>query len=510
MSTDSPEKRILTRLFLAQRRLRFVRGVAQGLRWFAAGSLAAALGLILLWNWDRLPGPWQWAASAGRPAELLWLPFLLGLGGFAGQWLKTPPARETAHRVDRIRDGCDRLLTAVDWILSEKPRTLVSERLLSAAAKELDDEARLRRDLRRIEPVSARQFALLLSLGLPILLLLNLPAHVGLPDSAAVWMGPKQVDRLTEQLARELQESRKLDNPEAKLKELLRKLEQERHESKEKTVEALERELTELGDTLKAMAKGQDSARELLETLAERARQGQQLSPEDRLALEQLKKLLQSEDQRALEKAESAWSKGDASEAAESLEELQREAGQAARELQEMASQGEQGAQQPQEQSAPGEGGAPQDGMEFDAARGDQHPGGPADKPQQAGEGPAQGDFGRGTTEQEKAGNQAQGLRSRREAERTSDRVEEFRNLHEPLRSQEESSQTRVQGQLDPDGPRRSTSRQGRGLATEPAESISGGSLLRYREQAENAILREEIPAEHREQVRQYFERLDR
>lgn len=509
MSTDSPEKRILTRLFLAQRRLRFVRGVAQGLRWFAAGALAAALGLIFLWNWDRLPGPWQWAASAGRPAELLWLPFLLGLGGFARQWLTTPSARETAHRVDRIRDGRDRLLTAIDWILSEKPRTLVSERLLSAAAAELDDEGRLRRDLRRIEPVSLRQFALLLTLALPIFLLLNLPAHVGLPDTAAVWMGPKQVDRLTEQLARELQESRKLDNPEAKLKELLRKLEQERHESKEKTVESVERELTQLSDTLKEMAKGQDSARELLETLAERARQGLELSSEDRLALEQLKKLLQPDSQSALEKAESAWSKGDAGEAAESLEELQRETGQTARELQEMASQGEQGAQQQQE-SAQGEGGAPQDGMEFDAARGDQHPGGPADAPGQMGEATGQGDFGRGTTEQEKAGDQARGLRSRREAERTSDRVEEFRNLHEPLRTEEDSSQTRVQGQLDPDGPRQRTSRQGRGIATEPAELQSSDSLLRYREQAENAILREEIPAEHRDEVRQYFEGLDR
>ncbi len=521
MSQGSPEKRILTRLFLAQRRLRFVRGVASGLRWFAAGSILAALGLIILWNWDRLPGPWQWAATAGRPAELLWLPLLLGLGGFASRWLSTPSARETAHRVDRMRDTQECLLTAVDWILSEKPRTVVSERVLARAAAELDDEARLRADLKRLERVEKKLFGLLATLGLPLLLLLNLPPHVGLPDSAAVWMGPGQVDRLAEQLAQELQDTRRLEQPEAKLKELLRQLEQQESQPQTdaKALEAVRRELQQTADALKSLANGQDSARELLETLAQRARQGEELSEQDKKALSELKKLLEEPGQKdALEKAQSDWSKGDQQGASQQLEQLQREAGQAARDLKEMASSGQEKADNGGEgQSEPDEGqdfdegkGDQQDGQDFDEGRGDQHPGQAGQNPGGNGTGLGPGDYGKGTTEEEESGQTAMGLRSRRESQRTSDRVEEFKNLHAPVRSKEETSQTRVKGELDSQGPRQLSPKEGRGLVTEPANSESGDALLRYQENAENAILREEIPAAHRDEVRQYFETLDR
>lgn len=522
MSQGSPEKRILTRLFLAQRRLRFVRGVASGLRWFAAGSILAALGLIILWNWDRLPGPWQWAATAGRPAELLWLPLLLGLGGFASRWLSTPSARETAHRVDGMRDTRECLLTAVDWILSEKPRTVISERVLARAAAELDDEARLRADLKRLERVESKLFGLLATLGLPLLLLFNLPPHVGLPDSAAVWMGPGQVDRLAEQLAQELEEARKLEQPEAKLKELIRQLEQQQSQpqTEAKALEAVRRELQQTADALKALANRQDSARELLETLAQRARQGEELSEQDKKALSELKKLLDKPGQKeALEKAQADWAKGDQPEAAQQLEQLQREAGQTARDLEEMASNGQEKSDNGTEgQPEPGEGqdfdegkGDQQNGQDFDETRGDQHPGQAGQNPGVGnGKGLAPGDYGKGSTEEDEGGQNAMGLRSRRESQRTSDRTEEFKNLHAPVRSKEETSQTRVKGELDTQGPRQRSPKEGRGLATDPADSESGGALLRYQENAENAILREEIPAAHRDEVRQYFETLDR
>lgn len=532
MSAGSPEKQILTRLFLAQRRLRFVRGVSAGLRWFGFGSLVAALGLVVLWNWDRLPGPWQWAATAGRPAELLWLPLLFGLGGFASRWLTTPSARETAYRLDRMRDTQERLLTAVDWIFSEKPRTVVSERLLGGAAQELADEARLRADLKAMERVPKKQYTLLASLTLPLLLLAYLPPHVGLPDSAAVWMGPNQVDRLAEQLARELEETRKLDQPEAKLKELLRKLqdEKDRPEADSKATDALKRELQQTADALKAMAENQESARELLETLAQRARNGEELSEGDKKALAELKKQMEADGHKeALEKAQSDWEKGDNAEAASQLEALQREAGQAAKDLKEMASQGQEGAQGengPQDGQQFNEGQGEQQGQgqefdegqgdqhgqgqEFDEGQGDQHGHGQGEMPGEGVEGTGPGDFGRGSTEEEQLGQNASGRRSRRESDRTSDKTEEFKNLHAPIRSQEETSQTRVQGNLDSDGPRQRTRKQGRGMATSGEQSESGGALLRYQESAENAILREEIPPAHREEVRRYFETLDR
>ena len=150
-----PERLILTRLFSAQRRLRFVRSHRAALRWFAAGSALAALGLVLLWNWNLLPGPWQWLASAGRPRELLWLPFLTALGGFATCWLVMPNPRKAAYRLDQLLDSQERVLTSVDWIFSEKPRTVSSERLLQQSAELLEDEKRFRGLLKKLEPVSA-------------------------------------------------------------------------------------------------------------------------------------------------------------------------------------------------------------------------------------------------------------------------------------------------------------------------------------------------------------------
>lgn len=521
----SPEKRILTRLFVAQRHLRFVRGVANSLRWFAIGSGLASLGLILLWNWDRLPGPWQWAASSGRPRELLWLPLLLGLGGFAGRWLIFPSVRETAHRVDRLRDGQERLLTAIDWIFSEKPRTVVSERLLQRVAQELEDESQLRADLRRLERVPARLFGFLATLLIPVLILLNLPPHVGLPDSASVWMGTHQVDRLAEELARELSETQRLENPEAKLKELLRKLEsQAQPDGDSKLAEAARQELQRTSDQLKAMSKGQEASRELLETLAQRARQGQELSEQDRQALQELRKMLDRRDQNeALKKAESDWERGRGEDAARELEQLQQEAGQAAQELKELAGEGQSQAEKQPGDQADGEVSDAGQGQEFDETQGDQHSGKgqPGQGQGQRGQGqegqgaegqgsePGQSDYGKGTTEDEVDGVGASGWRSKRQSDRTSDRTEEFKNLHAPIRSEIETSQTRVKGQLDKDGPRQRTSKEGRGQATEPANSESGGALMRYQESAENALLREEIPADHRDEVRQYFETLD-
>jgi hypothetical protein len=517
---DTPEKIILTRLFAAQRRLRFVRGVAQALRWFAAGTVLASLGLLLLWNWDRLPGPWQWLAAAGRPRELLWLPPLLALGGFASRWLVLPPERETAYQLDRLRQSQERLLTAVDWILSEKPRTAVSERLLGQVAQDLGDERLLRRDLRQLERIPARSYALLGTLALPVTLLMVLPAHLGLPDSAAVWLGTRQVDRLTEALVEEMA-ANPLENPGQKLKELLQKAEQASSEQETGARrQEQQRELQRAVDQLRQLARGQESARQLLETLAQRARQGQQLSPEDQKALAELKKIMANpEQQQALQKAEQSWQKGQHEQAAQSLEQLQQDAGQSAHQLERMAQQGEhhqpstldsgqqfdeqqgdQHGQERKEPSAPGRGQQPGQG---------QASGGPP-LPGAEGEEQAPGDFGTGTTEQEETGPNASGQQRLRQAGRTSEKEEEFRNLHEPVRVELETSQTRIRGARGEDGPLHRTDQEGRGAVTNPAQLESGGGLLQYRQDAENALLREEIPADHRDQVRQYFEALDR
>lgn len=513
MTRPGPEKLILTRLFTAQRRLRYVRGTAQALRWFSLGSLAASLALLLLWNWDRLPGPWQWLAGAGRPRELLWLPLLLALGGFASRWLALPAVRETAHKVDGLRDGNERLLTAVDWILSEKPRTLVSERLLAKAASDLEDERLLRLDLRRLERTPRWSYSHLLSLLLPLTLLWFLPPHVGLPSTAAVWLGSNQVDRLTEELLEELEQARGMEKPEEKLKELLDRLETARPGQVEgEEQNRTQRELQRTAEQIERMARSQASARQLLETLAQRARQGQSLSEQDVRALEELKQMMTEPQQKeALEQAEQSWSDGQNESAAEALEQMQKQAGEAAQQLEEMAEQGQQAAAPP-----PG-------GQEFDEGEGDKHSGqgeGQKGKPSPGGEPrpgtpgsdgtPVPGDFGEGSTEKDDPGQNAAGQQSQRQSDRTSDKQEEFKNLHPPVRVETETTQTRVSGTRGEDGPRSRTDKEGRGAVTAPAQIESGGGLLRYQEGAENALLREEIPADYRDEVRHYFEALDR
>ncbi len=511
MKPPSPEKLLLTRLFAAQRRLRFVRGISAALGWFAVGSLLAAAALVVLWNWDRLPGPWQWLATAGRPAELLWLPLLLALGGFSSRWLELPSAREAAYKLDQLFGSQERLLTAVDWLLSEKPRTRISERLLSQSAQTLRDEGQLKTRLRQLERVPKQRYALLLSLGLPILLLATLPEHVGLPSSAAVWLSPNQVDNLTEDLREEMELARSLEDPEQKLKELLKKL-GEKNELEEGAEAKLDRELQQALDQLKQQAKAHESARELLETLAERARQGQPMRKKDREAMEQLRKLMQGKGQsQALEQAARNWEKGQSKEAAEALEEMQQQVGQSAREMEEAYQEARQAQSEDMKNS----------GQEYDESKGEQFEGegqgegsrgqgnGSGAGESTDGEGRGTGDAGTGTTEEEGEGGAARGNQSRRQSKRTSDWTEEFKNLHAPERTEFQRNQTRVRGQRGDKGPRFETSKEGRGEATQGTHLDGSGGLLEYQESAENALLREEIPADYRDNVRVDFETLD-
>ncbi len=522
MSSVSPEKLILLRLFTVQRRIRFVNGLRGALVWFAAGSGLASLGLVVLWNWDRLPGPWQWLANAGRPYEFLWLPLLLAIGGFCSRWLILPAPRASAHRLDLMRKTDESLLTAVDWILSEKPRTVVSQRLIERCALSLKDEQTLRRELRRLDRVSKFQYGLLLLFLVPLGVLIWLPVHLGLPDSAAVWLGPGQLQRLTEELNEEIDQALIAKDPEKELKKILKAL----ANSKQSETTANEeqktlRELQQVVEHLKRSAKEQGSTRELLETLAQRARQGQSLQKEDQKAFDTLQKALADPEQReALKKAAKDWQEGANEDAAQALEALQQEAGDAAKAFQEMAAAGESEAMKSPAQGL---------GQEFDDKEGDQHseegrPGEGKDGQAQQGQGQGQqgqgqpgfqqgqqpADYGKGSTEEDQGASQgASGKQSRRQANRTSDKLEEFKNLHPPERSDIESSQTRVKGQMGA-GQRFRTGKEGLGATTEPAGVDGSSGVLEYQESAENALLREEIPADYREEVRLYFEALDK
>ena len=518
----NPESLILTRLFAAQRRLRFVRGLKASLIWFAAGTLASTAVLLLLWNWNFLPGPWQWLAAAGRPREVLWLPLLTGLGGFASRWLMWPNSHQTAHRLDRMMDSQERILTSVDWILSEKPRTQTSERLLENSAILLKDEHKFLKGLKSLESIPKKHYALLLFWLLPLALLIYLPGQLGVDPAKALWMGEDRVDQLREELLKELEQTRDSEDPTKKLEQLLKNLEKKDPANPDLSEQEVgKRELQRVVDQLRQQAQAQEKARELLETLAQRARQSQKLSPEDLQALEILKqKLTEPGQSEELDQAERDWRKGDFSSAAESLESLQRELGESAQELSQSAEQ------------AASKGDLEGDqGQDFDESQGDQFSeDGRAQGESQgseSGQGQGQGEEGQtgagegqgqpggapgtGTTLDD-AGDSpnAQGQQSLRRSESESLWTEEYQHLHTPERTEFQNSQTKVRGQLDREGPRFRTAKEGRGGVTEPAAIDGSDGLLEYREEAENAILRETVPADYRDNVRIYFESLNR
>lgn len=516
-STDgSPERLLLTRLYSAQRRLRWARSLSAALRWFAFGSLLAAGTLFAIWNLNLLPGPWQWLASAGRPREVLWLPVLVAMGGFASRFFLLPRPRETAYRLDLLLDSQEKLLTAVDWIFSEKPRTVTSERLLIQASQLVEDERRFQPRLKELEPVSRRERLLPTTFLIPLLLVWFLPAHKLLPPDTSLWLGEAQVDQLTQDLLKELEDTGDLKETEEKLAKLLEQMEKGDTEPPSKQQEqAAERELQRAFDQLQQQAQAREKARELLETLSERARQNQELSEKDKEALEALRrKLADKKQSETLEKARQDWEKGEFQAAAEGLETVQKEMGESSQSLSEQAKQaGEQGELEGEQGSEFNENqgdrfnadGTPKDG------RGNGKQSGYADEDGGEGEGEGRGPSpGKGTTLEEEPADPADGRQSLRRSDRSSDWTEEYKDLHPPERTEFQKAQTRVQGEVGEQGPRFRTGKEGLGDVTEPAQLDGSGGLLQYREEAENAILRDEVPADYRDNVRVYFESLDR
>lgn len=511
-----PEQLLLTRLYSAQRHLRLTRSLSAALRWFACGSILAAGILLAVWNLNLLPGPWQWAASAGRPREVLWLPGLIALGGFASRFFLLPRSRETAFRLDRLLDSRERLLTAVDWIFSEKPRTENSERVLMQACHLVEDEASFHPHLKKLEPVSRGEWMLLSSFLLPLSLVLFLPAHRPLPPDTSLWLGEAQVDQLTQELLQELEDTGDLKETEEKLAELLENMGADKADPS-KQQETTTRDLQQVIDQMQQQAEAREKARELLETLAERARQNQKASDNDKNALEALRRNLADKEQSAtLEQAQKDWERGDFQQAAEGMESVQKEMGESSQGLQDLAKQaGKQGQiegdQSPLFDENQGdqfnEDGTPKNGSGNGNESGAQGGTGQSGEGEGTVPGPAPG---RKTTLEEEASTPADGGQSLRQGESTSEWMEEYKHLHAPERTEFQKAQTRVRGELGEEGPRFRTAEEGLGTVTEPAHIDGSGGLLEYREEAENAILRDEVPADYRDNVRVYFESLDR
>lgn len=475
------ETALLEKAWQLASRERRVGAVEAGARALLPGAALALLLVALLVVLGQ--PPWEGLA-----------PLLLVPAGAALRELLRPlsPIR-AAYRADLRLGLQERLGTAVEWLLSEKPRTVMAQVLLRDAAARAA-EVRPEAAFPQRWPRSLRG-ALLLALLASLLAWAPPVPWWSRPDAEAVASARRQVDELRRD-ARDLQ--RQDDRPELRdLEARVEALAREIQRPDLDPAEAMER-ISALSDELqrrRAAGAGEGLAGQAgagRESEAEGARRLREVarllardpaSPDARGALRQL-----ASDPEAAEAVRAA--------AREALQELEQGDGEAA------GATLAQGGGTPGQQ---GQGGPP---------GGDSGAQGNAWQAVQPGEDRGEGtaDFGRGTTmeRQEPTGEGARDFVIQRQSERTGDWTEEYRRLHPPKRDDLATADARASGRL---GAGRTLPTSGEGLGAPSVGATSGlparDTFVQARESAEEAVAREEVPASRRDLVRDYFEGID-
>jgi hypothetical protein len=501
-------------------RMRLTRRLRAAAGWFLGGVLTACVLVLAL----RALG-YQGPDLVPALAPLLLFP----LGGLVGQ-LFHPGSLEAAALEADLRLGTrERLVTAVEWILSKKPRTVMAQALVrdaAAVARQIDP--------RQAFPIRRPANLKLSFLLLPLLAALMLAPPWLFPGSQAAAAEMKarvqQAERLEElarrlrqggltsparkEIVRQLEElARDLRNPQVSRRELLSRAaglaEEARRAARQARQEGPGQGRHRPGSPLQAGGPPAPPA-EQARRLRELAR-GLQGSPPDPQAVQAVREGAsqggQGAGQEALRRAARALEKGDPEEAARALTEgagqleaagdpeVFEEVSQALEEEGEVASPR---AGRPGAQASPG-------GQGPVSNPGAQNP---------RGESPGQADFGVGTTSQEQRpqGPPPENLVERQAAGKTSDWSEAYQKLYAPRREHRQTADARVQGQMGPGtSPLLPSTGEVRGAPAAgglPLEA-EGETYITYRQQAEKAVVRENVPPGRRDLVRQYFEGID-
>lgn len=482
------ERPLIETLATFRRRLRLVHAFGRLHSW----SLAAAVLTLLL----VIQGKLLYWSQAELLTALLTFP-LFCFGSALARWFSPPDLLATARAVDRELQSKERVLTAADWVLREKPATGISTWLLRDAEKHLS------------ETTPDQLFKLRLSWNRWALVLILVASGLCF---TAPWEffeppNPPQQIRLNRSAERleELAERLEKKKDGQKLAKQLRELAQQMREPGVTPQEAA----SKLAQTRRQLANEQDSKpavdRAGLERLQQKVQRAKS-SQATREALEQMKKAAgqQAENspvQKALEEARRLMEEGKPEEAREAMQKAAQELGEQLDQQETMEQLEQELAQQQGEldpdQLAQGEG----------KGVGQMPNPGPEGK---VGEGPA--DFGRGTTNEEETGQgDGQGRLVSRQSDRTSDWTEEFEKLHQAQRFEVRTGDTKVKGQIQKQGGFLKTPGEVRSGVGSPARVQTGAEevYLRYRREAEQAVAQEHIPAQYRETVQDYFTEID-
>lgn len=434
---------------------------------------ALALGLTVLLKAMHQPA-WQGLLAIA----------LLPAGSALKQYLQRTDPTRAAYAADRALDLRERLGTATEWLLSDRPRTLMAQVMLKDAAAHAETARPEQAFPYRLPQKTLRQ-ALLLTLLTAVLAAAPNPQWLR-PNAEAVAVARQQAEQLAEDV-RTLPETAEVKDLKARIDELQQSFQQPDLDPRDalERIAALNEERQRLEDQegqAGSRAAEAEAARQLREAARELARQGD--NPQTRAALERL----------AADR--------DASEA-------QREAARSA--LQALERRDVDGAQQQCEQGAQSQ--APQGQRQQGQQQGQgQAQGNQGQQTTESTEEPGEGDFGRGSTmENAPAPPKEHDFVMDRQSDHTADWTEEYRRLHPPDRSDVDTADVQAGG--DP-GVGRTLPMQGEGLGAPslrdaPATRPAGDAYVQARQDAENAVARDEIPARRKDLVRSYFEGID-
>lgn len=483
------EDRLYIKLYQWRRRQQWVSAVHEAIRGGWWGAWLSLLVLLVL-------------AAVGAPgdhSEALWLwPSLLVAGFFRGL-LQPLSLREVAHVADQAHGLHDRLLTCYGHVLEGQRMDVVSRLLLEETVQQVEGlDPRVTFPNRWQRPLLRWSVPLLAVLLATTLLELRRPA----PSDSSEQEVLASRQRLSK-LAQRWEVRQTNRQTRQQLEQLLRRMpKQVPHQA----ARHLREQLRQLEHQLAAQ---QEQARQL-ESLAQQAKQAK--TPAEKAAVQhQLQQLEQKLDPQHsalpdLQKAQQRLQEGQMQQAEQALQEAGRKlaSGPEAQEGEELA----QALQDESQQLAPQSAGQEGDGQ----AQGPVRVGQAAKAGHGKQGGQAANDFGQGSTNKaESASKQAsQKNYSQRQNRQTRDKEEQFARLYGPERQhagyrRERALMQGAKGRLlQMRDAQAGAAREGDPSEREAVEEFMAAKVL-----AEQSVAEEQIPAEHREAVRRYFDRID-
>lgn len=481
------EEQLYIKLFQLRRRQALVQAIESGLR-FGLWGAWASLPLVILFIILRLPAESQMQA--------LWLWPAGALAGFLHGLLKPRSLSQIAHTTDQAHGLQERLLTCLGLLQSKAPQTAVSQMLLQETLARLDRVdprqtfvATWKRPLLRwLVPGLAFVAATILTPGW-------LPPPPADPLEQEVLASQRRLTRLTQKLL----QRRSASAEQKKLQQLLKNL------PRQVPAQAARQLRQQLQATQRQLAEQKAQAQELA-----RLAEGNLQNPAERMQLEKLRQQIQqSQAVQKLEQAQKALEQGNREAARQAIKQAQeqlnqgpeaQEQSQIAQALQDELGQLDPGQTAGDEQNSAGT------GPDSQPAPGGKLP------PKGPGQGQGQADFGQGTTNQQ--GKTGQAARPKHQSPRQNqqhrEKEETFRQLYGSERSHFKTRRERLalkgaKGKLL----RMSETRLGEARTDLPSLRPEESDFLAAKAQAEQSVAEEQIPAEHREAVRRYFDRID-